>query len=303
MSMSARAELRFAVARRLGLDPRSLLEDDTPRFMWREEARFKHLTDETDLERAGITSFGRAIASALLAITPPSEATIRGMAAADLRNELLGRNRPYVELLDLLALSWAVGIPVAHLRVFPWPRKRMSAMSISVDERPAILLGKDALYPAPIAFYLAHEIAHVALGHLAGDRLIVDLEGETPAIMEGDEEEQAADRYALEVLTGDPRPTVLPHPKGARSTARELARIALQAGPELRIEPGMLAQCFGYSTGDWQTATGALKQIYASAEPVWKRVNEVARNQLGLDDASPETVDFLEAILGDDRTE
>ena len=36
-SASARAELRFGVARRLGLDPHSLLEDrDAPRFLWRD---------------------------------------------------------------------------------------------------------------------------------------------------------------------------------------------------------------------------------------------------------------------------
>ena len=58
-SLSAQAELRFGVARRLGLDPRSLLDDrEAPRFMWREEARFKHLSGEGELEQAGITSFG-----------------------------------------------------------------------------------------------------------------------------------------------------------------------------------------------------------------------------------------------------
>src|SRR6266478_1051876 len=58
-SFSAQTELRFSIARKLGLEPRSLLEDETePRFIWRDEARFKRLSGESDLERAGITSFG-----------------------------------------------------------------------------------------------------------------------------------------------------------------------------------------------------------------------------------------------------
>src|SRR5437588_12250307 len=37
-SASARVELRFSVARKLGLDPRSLLEDPSqPRFVWHDE--------------------------------------------------------------------------------------------------------------------------------------------------------------------------------------------------------------------------------------------------------------------------
>lgn len=239
---------------------------------------------------------------ALLGATPPSKGSVRGVSANELRRDLLARERPYVELLDLLALSWGLGIPVVQLRVFPWPQKRMSAMSISVGERPVILLGRDAMYPAPIAFYLAHELGHIALGHVAGDRLIVDLGDETPTIMEGDEEEQRADEFALELLTGNPRPTVLLDQSSARPSARELARIAVQAGPQLGIEPGVLAQCFGYSTGDWQTASGSLKRIYASAVPVWRVVNALAREQLALEDAPSDTVDFLTAILGNAET-
>jgi hypothetical protein len=302
-SSSARADLWFSVSRRLGLDPRSLFDDGRPRFMWQEEARFKHLSGEEEVERAGITSFGRAVASILVSATPSPGATISGVSAEELRREILSAGRPYVRLLDLLALAWGVGVPVAHLRVFPWPQKRMAAMTVSVGDRCVILLGKDSVYPAPIAFYLAHELGHIALGHVASDRLIVDLEEETPTIADDDEEEQTADAYALELLTGQPRPTVLPDELGARASARELARIALAAADSLRIEPGVLAQCFGYSTGDWQTATGALKTIYTAEIPVWSEVNAIARRQLSLDELSADAFEFLDAVLGEPSPE
>jgi hypothetical protein len=294
-SPSARAELRFGVARRLGLDPGSLLDDDElPRFLWREAARFKHLTSEDAVERAGIASFGRAVAHAITDAAPPAAADLAGVSAAEVRMQLLASGRPYVALQDLVAVSWGVGIPVVHLRVFPWRRKRMAAMTVRVRERSFILLGKDADYPAWIAFYLAHELGHVALGHVDAGHAIVDLDV-GGSVTRDDEEENAADGWALELLTGRSQPIVLS--KHGHRSARELARTSLSSGPQLRIEPGTLALCFGYSTGHWATANGALKHIYRTPSPVWQVINAYARDQLKFDEAPAEAVDFLTSVL------
>jgi IrrE N-terminal-like domain len=298
-SASARAELTFSVARKLGLDPLSLLgREDEPRFLWRAEARFKHLSNEDELELAGITSFGRAVASALVTAARPSEASAGDLSAQELRGQVLASGRPYIDLLDLLTLSWAFGVPTIHLRVFPWRRKRMAAMTVTIRERPAILLAKDAVHPPVVAFYLAHELGHLALGHLGADRIIVDLEDpEAPVARSDDEEEVAADRWALELLTGHPEPTVVA--TGARPNATRLAAAALDKSTELQIEPGTLAEIFGYSTGDWRVATGALKIIYSEEKPVWQEVNALARRELDLDLLSDDIAEYLSAVIGD----
>src|SRR5208282_5051994 len=105
------------------------------------------------------------------------------------------RSRPFVGLPDLLALCWAAGTPVVHLRIFPCRRKRMVAMSVRAGDRSAILLAKDSMYPAQVAFYLAHEIAHIALGHLSRETAIVDLELDRPNFASSDEEERDADEF------------------------------------------------------------------------------------------------------------
>jgi len=208
-STSARVELRFSIARKLGLDPRSLLEDDTqPRFVWRDEARFKHLSGEGNVERSAITSFGNALGMYLVAATIGEPLEIEHDAKT-LRSAIL-HQQPFVRLIDLLSLCWSFGIPTIHLRIFPLARKRMSAMSVRVGERNAIMLGKDSFYPPHVAFYLAHEIAHIALGHLGEHPMVVDLETEEPTATDQDAEENKADEFALELLTGHPRPTVLP---------------------------------------------------------------------------------------------
>ena len=299
-SPSAQAELRFGVARRLGLDPGSLLADDEPRFLWREEARFKRLASENDVEQAGIASFGRAVASALASVATPSQVDLSGWTAQDLRGRLLKAGRPYVALEDLVVLSWSFGIPVVHLRIFPWAQKRMAAMTVRVGKQSFVLLAKDALYPAWIAFYLAHELAHIALGLVDVDQALVDLETEERETEErgataDDDEEQAADAWALELLTGMPSPTVTS--ADGTASARELARVALASAPELGIEPGTLALCFGYSTGQWGVANGAISAIYDQPAPVWQAINAFAATQLGVTEPSPDALDFLDDVL------
>jgi hypothetical protein len=295
-SPSARAELRFGVARRLGLDPGSLLaDDDEPRFLWREEARFKHLASEDEIEQAGIASFGRAVATALAPAIASPEFDLTGLEAGDLRAQLLASGRPYVALEDLVALSWSAGIPVVHLRVFPWPQKRMAAMTVRIGEQSFILLAKDATYPAWIAFYVAHELGHIALDHVEANQALVDFDDDKRLAADADDEERDADAWALELLTGRPSPEVVS--ADGTASASELARVAVASAQELGIEPGTLALCFGYSTGLWGVANGSLKRIYAAPAPVWRAINGFARTQLALEESSPDASDFLEDVL------
>jgi hypothetical protein len=197
-SASARAELRFSLARKLGLDPRSLLEEQEPSFVWRNNTKFKRLSTETAQERDAISSFGASIARTFVSATAEGP-SIEGVEAQSLRNSILAK-QPFVRLIDLLALCWAIGIPVAHLRVFPLSAKRMCAMAVRVGHRYVVLLGKDAMYPATIAYYLAHEVGHAALGHLAHETAVVDLQDPLSEESSTDDEEVAADKFALELL-------------------------------------------------------------------------------------------------------
>lgn len=272
-----------------------LADDDEPRFLWREEARFKHLASEDALEQAGIASFGRAVAIALVSAVAPSHFDLAGQGAYDLRARLLGPERPYVTLDSLVALSWSVGVPVVYLRIFPWPQKRMAAMTVRIGAQSFVLLAKDAMYPPWIAFYLAHELAHIALAHVDADQALVDFdEGGEPAA-DSDDEERAADAWALELLTGRPNPDVVS--TDGMASPSELARVALSSAQELGIEPGTLALCFGYSTGLWAVANGSLKSIYAAPAPVWLAINSFARTQLALAESTNDASDFLEDVL------
>lgn len=290
-SPSSRAELRFALARRLGLEAAPLLGERVE-FVWNDEARFKHLSTEGANERALLTSYGLSIGQLVLRATP-----WRQLPAIDqvmqLREAILQTSR-FVDLNSLVSTCWALGIPVVHLRVFPLDAKSMHAMVVSLDGRYAILLGRDSVYPAPIAFTLAHEIGHIALNHLAGTPAIVDLEDSATAETV-DVEEQQADAYALSLLTGSPEPDIQTNLD--TFTARALAKAVLEAGSRYRIEPGTLALCLAYRQSIWPKAMAALRQIYAEEKPVWREINSIALNELDWDEIEGEGADYLRNVL------
>jgi len=294
-SPSAQAELRFSLSRKLGLDPRSLLDDEQPRFVWRDEGKFKGLNVDTPVERGALVSFGAAVGRALVAAASPGPPLV-GVAALELRASIL-RKQSYVRLIDLLALCWAVGVPTVHLRIFPLAAKRFAAMIVRAADRFAILLARDSQYPAPVAFYLAHEIGHAALGHIGRDGVLVDFADPLRPV-KTDDEERAADGYALTLLTGMAEPRILS--EATRYSAEALAQAILASADELHIEPGVMAMCFGHSTSAWDKAQAAMKIIYTSPRPVWKEVNAVAAEQMDWSALPGDMQPYLRALLGEE---
>lgn len=291
-SQSARAELRFAIARKLGLSPTSLFKDEVE-FVWKDEARYKHLSNETDAEKAALTSYGVSVARMLVRALK-TEPTPGRFGALELRESIL-QNEPFVNLRSLLATCWAIGLSVIHLRVFPLEAKRMAAMAVRAAGRHAILLGRDAQYPAPVAFTLAHEIGHVMLGHIGTSSAIIDI-GDPFGPSQGDGEEAEADRYALELLLGTSHPDIKTNLE--RFNARQLAQAVLAYGPTRGIEPGTLALCLAHATSLWPVATAAMQHIYTEQKPVWHEVNSIAEHQLDFSTMSDDQAEYLRNIMG-----
>jgi len=289
-SPSGRAELRFALARRLGLEPKPLLGERVE-FVWNDEAKFKHLAAEEDVEKAALTSFGMSVGRLLLRATPAPEAAL---TPADVLREAILAGNAFVDLSSLLATCWALRIPVIHLRVFPLETKAMHAMVVRSEDRFAILLGRDSGYPAPVAFSLAHELGHVMLGHLDDAPALVDLED--PALARNrDEQENEADRYALTLLTGSPDPDIQTNLD--RFNAPTLARAVLEAAPRYHVEPGTLALCLAHRRRAWPVAMSALNFIYREKKPAWREVNGIADAELQWDELSDEAAHYLRKVM------
>ncbi|CAM3345947.1 ImmA/IrrE family metallo-endopeptidase [Asticcacaulis taihuensis] len=289
-SPSARTELRFALARKLGLSPKPLLGERVE-FVWNDEARFKHLTAQDKLQQSVLSSFGVSIGRILVRSLEKSSHS--SITAGALRQAILSSS-DYVDLKSLISFCWSIGIPIIHLRVFPLAAKNMHAMVVSTEGQYAILLGKDDKYPAPLAFTLAHEIGHILLGHLANTPALVDMAdpGEGDA---DDNQEVQANEFALELLTGSPKPNI--QTEIEFFSARALAESVINAGPHYKIEPGTLALCAGYVTKRWPAAIGALRHIYGQPTPLWESINNFAAQQIEWDRISIESAEYLSNIM------
>jgi hypothetical protein len=290
-SPSSRAELRFALARKLGLAAKPLLGERVE-FVWKDSARFKHLTTQDAVQQNILSSFGVAIGRLLLRGTPVGRG-FTGLSPLELRESILN-SEPYVDLQQLLATCWALGVPVIQLRVFPLTSKSMHAMVIESSGRHAILLGRNASYPAPAAFTLAHEIGHIACGHTRGTLALIDVED--PALAKDrDTEESQADAFALSMLTGSPAPEI--STQFENFNAPTLADAVLKAGPQYRIEPGTLALCVAYRKKNWPVAMSAMRFIYSESKPVWQEVNRIAELMLDWDAIGPDGSDFIRNLM------
>lgn len=291
VSPSGRAELRFSLARKLGLEPKPLLGERVE-FVWKDKARFKHLTSQDAAQQSILTSFGVAVGRLLLRAVPPG-VSLSGVGAPQLRETIL-QEQAYVDLRQLITVCWGVGIPVVQLQVFPLPTKSMHAMVVESNGRHAILLARETVYPAPAAFTLAHEIGHIALGHIEGAAALVDMEDPATA-PDRDNQELEANAFALELLTGSPEPdiqTELPN-----FNAPTLANAALDAGPRYRIEPGTLALCVAYQRQVWPVAMSALKFIYSDPKPVSREINRIAASQIDWTSLTQDGEAFLRNLM------
>ncbi len=290
-SPSARAELRFALARRLGLEPKPLLGERVE-FVWKDHARFKHLGAETLEQQQVLSSFAVSVGR-ILTRGVPSGRGFLGVRAEQLRADIL-QIRQYVDLPTLAMLSWSFAVPVVHLRVFPLETKAMHAMVVAEAMAGAIMLGRDASYPASAAFTLAHEIGHLALGHVSSGGALIDVE-DPVAAMDRDREELEADAYALTLLTGSPQPDI---DMGlATYNAPSLAAAVLRAGPGLGIEPGTLALCIGHQQRNWPVVMTALKFIYGKPTRLWKAVNGLANREMDWGLMGSDEQDFVRKLL------
>lgn len=293
-SISATTEVRYTIARRLGISPSSLM-GGSPEFVWRDDAKFKNLGDTTEAERAVVTSFGVSVGRALLTAAPSARHR-PGTTALAIRSALL-TSESSISLREILRACWDLGIPVIKSNLSPLSRKAMQAMSVSFAGRYAIVVSRDMRYPAWVAFVIAHELGHIFNGHV--DQAAALLEMDDPLrISDPDSEERQADRFALALLTGTEEFPITAAIESYNSA--ELRDALLREAPRLRVDPGVLALCLAHNTGRWPQSFKALQSIpdqYLDAD-VGVAVNWMASEELQWDRLSDERASYLRTVMG-----
>jgi hypothetical protein len=248
------SEVLLYIAHRLGLTVDSLTSKGELEF-YGVKAKFKKRADTTedDLQLAKMIAFhaARVAASACrTAVAPLPE------APEAIREQILQSGVPCVALEALLDYCWGHGIPVIHVGEFPAKAKKMDGLSARIDGRPVIVLSKNIRSKSAMAFILAHELGHLALGHLPADMdLILDQSWDKN---ESDWEEEEANAFASHLLTGMKDPKF----SAARNlNAEQLAAAATKLGNEHKIAPGVVALNYGWTKRFFPVAFAALKVL------------------------------------------
>ena len=288
------------LASRLGLAPSSLRDGPEATFETTVQPKFK---TRSDVSRDALVPTEHVAVRALqLALrAAPQPGPLRHLDARSLRRELLADRHPWVTFDLLLDWCWRNGIAVLHLSTKVGKKKmdglaaRFAGLAFADGDRYGIALCCNHKAPSWLLFHLAHEVAHVMLGHLPENGVIVD---ESVDSRMEDEQEVEADAYAWTLLSGTPSFEPFSNPGW---NGPQLARAAAAQSQQLRIAPGTLALSHGYRHGMWGAAQSALKLLEGDRDAPQAARNALLR-QLDWPALSADDVDYLRTLSGLDET-
>lgn len=276
------------ISSRLGFSLKGLLDGhEALDFAHQDGVKFKKSKEvtEEDVNLATNCALGvaRSVASAF-AERPPA---LEVQEPSAWREKLLTiSNRPWVCLRHILQESWKLGIPVIRVENIPTGAKKPDALTAMVGERPVIVVLNGRKSPSWIAFIVAHELGHVHYKHLKAGQTLVD---EKIDQQDREKEEVAANDYAANLLTGHSN---LGLHTTRRLTAQELADQATIFGENYRIAPGVAALNYGFTTGFWPVATGAVS-ILERDDDAGKDLKAAMKSHLSRDDFSEDAWEWV----------
>ncbi|MGQ6610545.1 ImmA/IrrE family metallo-endopeptidase [Serratia sp. IR-2025] len=282
------------LARIFSLAPESLKDDSgSVSFCFDGHHRFKHRVDlaEDDLTIATAIAYSAArIASSNFGIDYDPDVDLDW---ASVRKKLL-KTSPYVTLPSLVRFCHMSGIPVVYIKNFPQKACKMAGMALMCSGRPVIILTQAKKYGFML-FDLAHELGHIAKGHLkaSADGVFVDRKIDSGATAD---QEGEANSYAFGLLAGKEALRIVP--KGRYLNAEGLARAAKSYGEEHSIDPTHVVLNYGFGLKHWGVATNALKHLCKGNPADQEIVQSLLMEDLDIDSISDDDLELLTALCG-----
>jgi hypothetical protein len=293
------AELALLLSRRLSLDAAALLKGRLEPKGAVKSVAYKHSVGvETDTLRA-VTFMASSLAQTVSAAMRvpyrplPSHLTVIREQTRQAGNGTLGFG-------GLLKLCWSHGIPVIPLKNLPVGMRKMDGAALLVGDRPAIVLAKRKSSKAWLSFILAHEVGHIALGHLRPGSTIIDVSLQESATYSAesseDKDEAAADDFALSILGGEEAANAINQWPPATSPV-ELAVEARAAGAVLRLEPGHLILRHAFNHKRWMEAVMALNFLSEDMDPQASLLTALMQH-LDLSNIAADLQDLITEVTG-----
>lgn len=289
------------VSRRLNIDLGSLLsEERAPTFRMACQPKFKTRIDTEREHLSASQSLALRVAELMsYACVPEYQGSIPSIAA--IRDPILSR-QSYVDLNSVLDFCWSWGIPVVHFSDFPRNSRRFDGMVAWCDGRPVIVIAKNQRPTAWLLFILAHELGHIAKGHLDGGSLVdmtIDPESQ-------DSEELEANEFAVELLLGKPDMSYF---SLKNLNATDLTVFASSVSKRDRVDPGVVALNYTWlksleassqqeKNQYWRTAACVLKNLDSDGNaPHLINSYLTSSDRLDWDRLDGDSQDYLELVV------
>lgn len=296
------SELAMLVGRRLSLDVPSLMRGHAvPRGAVASVA-YKHRAGLEPGDLSAASLIASSLAQTVLAAMPSMYRKLPSSPAA-LRREAAGDGMLGFD--SLLSVCWDHGIPVIPLPHLPVGVRKMDGAALQIGDRPVVVIAKKKSSRAWLSFILAHEIGHIAKGHLRPGSTIVDVSLQESATYAtdaaGDAQEAQADEFALELMGGAEVEAVV-RTWSAYASPVEIAVAARAASQRLHIEAGHFILRQAFLTKRWAEAVTALRFLSEDFDPESALLGEF-KKRLDLDSIAEDMQDLVAQITGWDGSD
>jgi len=241
----------------LGYSLSSLLDEKQKlSFAHTGAVKYKKAKGVTNDDVTLATHYALGVARAVAAAMTDLPAVTAVSSPEEWRKTLLALSeKPWVCLRHILKSAWELGIPVIHLKNLPEGAKKPDALTTMVGDRPVIVVLSARKSPSWIAFIVAHELGHIHHKHLKPGQTLVDEKIDKTS---DEKDESEANDFAVRLLTGF-------SDLGLNSTRSmgipQLSSAAKTFGMNYRIAPGVAALNYGFTTGFWSVANGAVSLL------------------------------------------
>lgn len=288
-SKSGLQQAQMYFARAFHIDLFSLAQSHGPVLFQETQRKFKLSRNVAESDVSVSAHFATAMANLALTGFGVEQAVVPKDPVA-LRAAILEKH-DCVSLSALLTWCAEANIPVLHIHQLPG--KKMTGLAVREDGRFAIVLSKKGT-PAHLLFHLAHELGHIANGHLQGNGFVADEKiGGADA---GDADEKEADAYAIRLLNGKE----VRYGPGGSSVIRSgaaLYKAALAKATQERIDVGHIILNYGNSQQSHALANAALKSIPGESDGI-KVVNSAFFQTLEAGKLSDDQLELLKTATG-----
>jgi Zn-dependent peptidase ImmA (M78 family) len=276
------------IASHLGYSLKSLTDPDAVlAFSHTGNVKFKKAKDKSQEDVCLSTQVALGLARTVVKACSGKPVFKQIPSPQEWRDKLLQKSdKPWVCLRHILQFAWEAGVPVIRLTNLPAGAKKPDALTTMIGERPVIVILSGWKSPSWIAFIVAHELGHIHHGHLSPGQTLVDGKIDSRS---DEKDEIEANQFAGVLLTGQPD-------LGLHSSSKlgppQLARQAKEFGKKYRVAPGVAALNYGFNTGAWPVAIGALT-ILEKTDDAGEDLNNAMLANINEEEASEESWEWI----------